>query len=104
MNLETSTYQRGLMELTVRMERLGDGRYRATTVEMPSISYVGKTEAEVTERMNRLLYALRSPHIKIDRIMPSGEVILILDRTDEEDEDVDPPTYSARSICSPVLH
>ncbi len=67
------------MELTPKIERLMDGCYRATTIEMPGIFYVGR-ECEVRERMSNLLHAVRSPHILIEKIMPDGDVILTLSR------------------------
>lgn len=88
-NKGSSHHPRGYMELTTRVERLADGRFRAVAEEIPSIFYEGSTEEAVRGRMEQLAKALRSPHIKIDHVLPNGDVILVLDREDEEDEDGD---------------
>lgn len=89
------------MNLSVATERLTDGRWKATLVELPQIFYAGKTEEEVLERMDRLLHALRSPHIEIDRINPDGDVVLTLRRPEELEEDDAPPARRAGgySLC-----
>lgn len=68
------------MTLTPRVFRMTDGRFRATTEEMPSISYVSHSRADVEMRIERLVQALRSPHVCIDRVTPEGDVILVLSR------------------------
>ena len=68
------------MMLTPMVERLADGRWKASTVEVPGIVYISPLREEVEQRMARLLYALRSPNIYIKEILPNGDVILTLDR------------------------
>lgn len=73
------------MNLTVEVGRASDGRFRASIIEMPGVFFLASTESEVRERMGRLVHALRSPHISIERILPDGDVILTL-RRDEGEE------------------
>lgn len=74
------------MTLTMKTEMMSDGRWRASLVELPHIFYSGSTEEAVVERMDRLIHALRSPHISIERVQEDGDVVLTLDRDDEEQE------------------
>jgi hypothetical protein len=50
---------------------------------MPEIFYLGDSPAEIRERIDRLAHALRSPHIRIDRVLPNGDVILTLSRFED---------------------
>lgn len=74
------------MRLTPVIEKLEDGSYRASFVELPSIYYVADTAVKAGERVERLMHALESPHIRIDKILPDGDVVLVLDREEETEE------------------
>lgn len=93
------------MNLTVEVGREPDGRYRASLVEMPGIFYLAPTEAEARERMDRLVHALRSPHIQIERIQPDGDVILTLRRpeVDEAEDDDGPKPHGANGSSHMVF-
>lgn len=71
------------MKLTIQIERLLDGRFKGYFVEIPAIYFVGECEGSVQERLGRLAHALESPNIRVERILPSGDVVLILDRGEE---------------------
>lgn len=86
------------MELTIQIRRLEDGRYRAEAPELPNVFYVGRTEDEARERMERLAHALRSPHIHIDRVTPDGDVILTLRREEGGEDPEDCENGHARAV------
>lgn len=89
------------MNLTVRTECLSDGRWKASLAELPAIFYMGRTEAEVTERIGRLTHALRSEHIKIEAVGLNGDVILTLKRTPEEEyEEPRPKWMDSSDFCA----
>lgn len=68
------------MDLTVHIRQLSNSRYKATISKLPGIFYIGGSEAEVNERINRLVHALKSPHVQIGQVLPDGDVVLLLDR------------------------
>jgi predicted RNase H-like HicB family nuclease len=74
------------MRLTPIIERLENGEYRASFSEMPSIHFTGATPAKAGDRLERLMHALESPNIRIDQILPDGDVVLVLDRQDDQEE------------------
>ncbi len=71
------------MPFTIKIQKTGDDKFRASLEELPTIFYEGKTATEAADRMQRLLNALRSPHIHIDHIRKDGDVVLRLDRRAE---------------------
>lgn len=71
------------MDLTVQIGRLPDGRWKATFNELPGVIYRG-TKKAVEARAAELVHALRSPHLRVDRITPEGDVILTLSRAHGE--------------------
>ena len=82
------------MKLTPFVEVLLGGRFKASFVELPTIFFIADTEKVALGRIERLAHALSSPHIRIDRILPDGDVVLVLDRhgtETEEDEEEDEP-------------
>jgi len=68
------------MELTIKVECRQDATWKATFEEMPTIFYTGRSESEVRERIEKLAHALRSPHIKIDCVLPNGDAVLTISR------------------------
>jgi hypothetical protein len=79
------------VKLTIKTERINSEEFRGSFVEIPSIYYVAKTEDALVDRLMRLAHALESPNIKVDRILPDGDVVLVLDRS--EDGEGDPTEY-----------
>lgn len=76
------------MELTMKITPLPQGHWKASVSGQAEgfgdIYYIGRSKEEVEERMQRLFHALQSPHIKIDRVEPDGDVVLVLSRVREE--------------------
>jgi Uri superfamily endonuclease len=71
------------MPFTIKIQKSGDDKFRASLEELPTIFYEGKSASEAADRMQRLLNALRSPHIHVDHIRKDGDVVLRLDRRAE---------------------
>lgn len=74
------------MKLTTQIRKTESGKFRASFAEMPSIFYVATTEKEALARLMRLAHALESPNITVDRILPDGDVVLVLNRGGEGGE------------------
>ncbi len=96
------------MELTIQIRRLEDGRYRAEAPELPNVFYEAENEGEARERIERLAHALRSPHIRIERVLPDGDVVLTLARAEgpedpPEETDECPFTVPGRDFRQPHL-
>jgi hypothetical protein len=72
------------MDLTVAVERLPDGRYKASTTELPDLFYIGESDSLVRERMERLVKAVRSPHVRIQSVSTEGGIVLTLAREQEQ--------------------
>lgn len=92
------------MPFTIKIQKTGDDTFRASLEELPTIFYEGKSPAEASDRMQRLLNALRSPHIHIDHIRKDGDVVLRLDRRAEyelaelDDESKDSVVHQLYSV------
>lgn len=81
------------MKLTIKIERLLDGRFKGFFVETPAMFYTGASEQDLVDRLSRLAHALESPNVWVDRILPNGEVVLVLRREDA--------LKKVRGWCSP---
>lgn len=68
------------MKLTIRVERVSESLLRGSFEELPAVFYESEDEAKLVERLERLAKALSSPHIHISKIMPDGDVVLVLER------------------------
>lgn len=85
---------RTTMKLTIRVEQRDDGKWVATSEEMPHISYVDADREVAVERMRKLAHALRSPHIQPEDIRQDadgGVILTISRRHGDEDEEEERP-------------
>jgi hypothetical protein len=83
----------GHMTLTVRIDRLPDGRLKGFFEELPGIFYTSSDENALHERLDRLAHALSSPHVKIRSISADGDVVLELAREGEEEAAKEPTSF-----------
>jgi hypothetical protein len=74
------------MKLTTQIRKTESGGFRASFAEMPSIFYVAPTEKAALDRLMKLAHALESPNIVVDRILPDGDVVLVLSRGEDGGE------------------
>ena len=81
------------MTLTIRIDRLPDGRLKGFFEELPGIFYTSSDETSLKERLDRLAYALSSPHVRIREISVDGDVVLELAREGEEEAANEPPSF-----------
>lgn len=80
------------MTLTIRFDRLPDGRLKGYFEELPGIFYVSSDEKALNERLSRLAHALSSPHVRVREILDDGDVILEIVR-DGEGPASEPKTF-----------